>query len=479
MSHERAQKLIEKANKRDHGHTAGGPLTGDAVLAAAAPFSNTPYQWGGGHGALPGATYSSGHGRSGLGLDCSGYARAVLANMGISVNGTADQLLSEAKSHPSKNRLQPGDLVFYEGRHPNHVMVYIGNGQVIGETHTGAQTIRRSSRSTTCRSPAPAVTSSRRRRAAGAAVAAAGQTRRSGSTARAFPTSSRKERRQRRSTSRRRPPSSPDPNCSRTARSSPSRKRPERAGKDDDLAALKRARAELEKLQKTASKKEQVPIAKELASINRQRDQQGDIDNAKLKKKLAEQQAAWKKHAATRGLAEAPSRAGGRRETARRCSGRQQGTPGVRGQLLPCHRSGVEGVRPDHREGSVGAGRGARAAHPGRAEDQGSAGRPRRSRRDARSRQRSRISTRRSRTATRRRSRSAGRLDQAQFDQQMADLQVQADAERKQRDDDYAQREQATRTTVRRSGRRSRTGSPTRRRSWSPGRSSGRTSGRS
>jgi hypothetical protein len=40
----------------------------------------------------------------------------------------------------------------------------------------------------------------------------------------------------------------------------------------------------------------------------------------------------------------------------------------------------------------------------------------------------------------------------------MADLQVQADAERKQRDDDYAQREQATRTTATRSGRRSRTG---------------------
>jgi cell wall-associated NlpC family hydrolase len=117
---------------------APGPLSSNAVMAAASSFSTTPYQWGGGHAAIPGPSFASGHGRSGLGLDCSGYARAVLAQLGITVNGTADSLLSSAKSHPSQGQLQPGDLVFYEGAHPNHVMVYIGHGQVIGETHTGA-----------------------------------------------------------------------------------------------------------------------------------------------------------------------------------------------------------------------------------------------------------------------------------------------------------------------------------------------------
>jgi cell wall-associated NlpC family hydrolase len=109
------------------------------VQAAATPFAGVPYQFGGGHAAIPGPSFASGHGRSGLGLDCSGYARAVLANLGITVNGTADTLLGSAKSHPPVSKLQPGDLVFYEGIHPQHVMVYIGNGQVIGETHTGAQ----------------------------------------------------------------------------------------------------------------------------------------------------------------------------------------------------------------------------------------------------------------------------------------------------------------------------------------------------
>lgn len=119
-------------------HGGGALLTSSTVLAAASSFSNTPYQWGGGHAAKPGPSFSSGHGRTGLGLDCSGYARAVLASLGIYVNGNADSLLGQAKSHPAANKLQPGDLVFYEGIHPNHVMVYIGNGQVIGETHTGA-----------------------------------------------------------------------------------------------------------------------------------------------------------------------------------------------------------------------------------------------------------------------------------------------------------------------------------------------------
>jgi hypothetical protein len=113
-------------------------VTKAGVMTAAAPFAGVPYQWGGGHGAVPGPSFASGHGRSGIGLDCSGYARAVLANMGITVNGSADSLLSAAKSHPAVAALRPGDLVFYEGTHPNHVMVYIGNGQVIGETHTGA-----------------------------------------------------------------------------------------------------------------------------------------------------------------------------------------------------------------------------------------------------------------------------------------------------------------------------------------------------
>jgi cell wall-associated NlpC family hydrolase len=117
----------------------GAPTTADATRAAA-PYSNVPYQWGGGHGGQAGPSFASGHGRTGIGLDCSGYARAVLKNLlGIDVSGTADSLLSQATSHPSLVELAPGDLVFYEGMHPNHVMVYLGRGKVIGETHTGEQ----------------------------------------------------------------------------------------------------------------------------------------------------------------------------------------------------------------------------------------------------------------------------------------------------------------------------------------------------
>lgn len=62
-------------------------------------------------------------------------------------------------------------------------------------------------------------------------------------------------------------------------------------GTTDDLKYLKDARAELEKLQATASKAEQVPIAKELANVNRQITA---IDTANLKSKLREIAAAHK-----------------------------------------------------------------------------------------------------------------------------------------------------------------------------------------
>jgi cell wall-associated NlpC family hydrolase len=135
-----AKKLLQIAHGVDVPANTPGPrgFTKSQVMGAAASYANTPYQWGGGHGAVAGPSFASGHGRAGLGLDCSGYARAVLSNLGITVNGDANSLLASAKSHPSVVQLQPGDLVFYEGIHPNHVMVYIGNGQVIGETHTGA-----------------------------------------------------------------------------------------------------------------------------------------------------------------------------------------------------------------------------------------------------------------------------------------------------------------------------------------------------
>lgn len=150
LSESEAAKLlgvsVKKLSVRAQKATASSALTSGtgaptsaAVMRATAPFAGVPYQWGGGHGASPGPSFASGHGRTGLGLDCSGYARAVLKNLlGIDISGTADGLLHQATSHPSVVNLAPGDLVFYEGIHPQHVMVYIGGGKVIGETHTGA-----------------------------------------------------------------------------------------------------------------------------------------------------------------------------------------------------------------------------------------------------------------------------------------------------------------------------------------------------
>jgi hypothetical protein len=212
----------------------------------------------------------------------------VLAKNGIHVGRTTYQQWRQGK--PTMNP-QPGDLVFFHmgPKGPEHVGVYIGNDQFIEDPHTGSSV--RVSKLSTYPGYCGARTYVSESSSGGKApvpvdlhgdVAPAGDKPKKTKTHRAAILTG-------------------------TALLSHGvqlalAKASGTSGTDDDLAALKRARTELEKLQKTASKKEQVPIAKELASINRQinaiNKATSDIDNAKVKKKLAEQQAAWKKHLA-------------------------------------------------------------------------------------------------------------------------------------------------------------------------------------
>ena len=87
-------------------------------------------------------------GTSRSGVDCSGFTQAVYAQMGIQIGrDTADQLRSGQVVGTDGNwaadlkLLQPGDLLFYGqagASGPNaHVVMYIGNGQVIQAPYTG------------------------------------------------------------------------------------------------------------------------------------------------------------------------------------------------------------------------------------------------------------------------------------------------------------------------------------------------------
>lgn len=69
------------------------------------------------------------------GFDCSGFTRYVFANIGVNLPRMADGQYAIGRP-VSTERLQSGDLVFFETYEPgpSHVGIYIGNGQFISAT---------------------------------------------------------------------------------------------------------------------------------------------------------------------------------------------------------------------------------------------------------------------------------------------------------------------------------------------------------
>ena len=89
------------------------------VVGVAMQYLGVPYVWG---GASP------------SGFDCSGFIMYVYAQMGVSLPHHAASQYS-AGSPVSRDALEPGDLVFFNGL--GHVGIYIGGGQFIHAPHTG------------------------------------------------------------------------------------------------------------------------------------------------------------------------------------------------------------------------------------------------------------------------------------------------------------------------------------------------------
>jgi cell wall-associated NlpC family hydrolase len=95
------------------------PPTHGGVVAIAMSQLGTPYVWG---GAAPG------------GFDCSGLVMWAYAQVGVSLPHSTYALF--AMGVPiSRDELQPGDLVFFDG--VGHVGIYIGGNEFIHAPHTG------------------------------------------------------------------------------------------------------------------------------------------------------------------------------------------------------------------------------------------------------------------------------------------------------------------------------------------------------
>jgi peptidoglycan DL-endopeptidase CwlO len=90
------------------------------AASIALKYLGIPYQWG---GASPGT-----------GFDCSGLVMYVYAQLGVQLPHFAAGQYGYG-SPVSRDQLQPGDLVFFDGL--SHVGIYIGNGQMVHAPQTG------------------------------------------------------------------------------------------------------------------------------------------------------------------------------------------------------------------------------------------------------------------------------------------------------------------------------------------------------
>jgi cell wall-associated NlpC family hydrolase len=98
---------------------AAPPSTHGGVVGVAMQYLGTPYVWG---GASPG------------GFDCSGLVMYAYQQVGISLPHSSYAQYG-AGVPVSRDQLQPGDLVFFDGL--GHVGIYVGGGSFIHAPHTG------------------------------------------------------------------------------------------------------------------------------------------------------------------------------------------------------------------------------------------------------------------------------------------------------------------------------------------------------
>jgi cell wall-associated NlpC family hydrolase len=113
---QQAETRISTASSGGGGNPAGHY---GGVVGVAMNYLGVPYVWG---GASP------------SGFDCSGFVMYVFAQVGVSLPHNAAMQYSYG-SPVSRENLQPGDLVFFNGL--GHVGIYIGGNQFIHAPHTG------------------------------------------------------------------------------------------------------------------------------------------------------------------------------------------------------------------------------------------------------------------------------------------------------------------------------------------------------
>jgi cell wall-associated NlpC family hydrolase len=109
---------------------------GKAVTKAALNMRGIPYSWGGGGPSGPSRGFAQG--ANIVGFDCSSLMQYAFAKYGVNIpRVTYDQY--RAGTPVPRSKMQPGDLMFFRAssRGPEHVGMYVGNGQFLHAPQTG------------------------------------------------------------------------------------------------------------------------------------------------------------------------------------------------------------------------------------------------------------------------------------------------------------------------------------------------------
>lgn len=129
---EKGKEIVAKKKKEQE--SANNPNRGEVVTGNASSLISYAYQFIG-KPYIFGATGPNS-------FDCSGFTQYVFRKFGYNLTRTTYTQVKQG-TYVSRDQLQPGDLVFTRGSasRPEHVGIYVGNGQMIHASRPGVGVI--------------------------------------------------------------------------------------------------------------------------------------------------------------------------------------------------------------------------------------------------------------------------------------------------------------------------------------------------